>query len=201
MEERKKVSVLIPCYNAGELIKKCLDSIPVRDDVEIVLLDDCSTDDTMSYVWQYVKDQPKIRIFQHDKNKGISETVNNLYDVADGEYLYVLDDDDYLLPDWEKVIDQLDGTDMVFVDAITTKGIYYDKHDEANHNRCAAWLYFLRKGYLGNERRVKNVYGGDYELYLNLTSRVHTAKFTKICAYCYNYPREGSITWEREHGK
>lgn len=201
-KEKIKVSVLIPCYNVGSLITRCLESIPVRKDVEIVLLDDYSTDDTMKYVQTYaVMRNPEIRVYQHfTENEGISKTVDELYELAAGEYLYILDSDDYLLPDWERVLDELDGTDMVYIDA-KTPTTYLDKHDEENHNRCAAWFYFLRKDFLGNEKRTVNAYGGDYEQYLKLTARPHTAKFTGICAYFYNYPRKGSVIWKIEHNE
>ena len=210
MEERRKpkVSVIVPAYNVSTWIDKALDSIPEREDIEVLILDDCSTDGSFEKVMKF-RNRAKVyssfydvKVFRHDVNMGITDTINDLYDKAQGEYLYQLDPDDCLITEeWLKAYEQLDGTDMVFVDAITCKNVKLDKPNEGNHNRCAAWFYFLKRDYLGGVRRVHNCYGGDYEMYLYLISQPHTSKFTGLCAYWYNYPREGSITWGREHGK
>jgi glycosyltransferase involved in cell wall biosynthesis len=50
-----KVSVIIPAYNQEELIKRCLDSIPKRKDVEIIVVNDGSTDNTKNTLEEYKK--------------------------------------------------------------------------------------------------------------------------------------------------
>ena len=197
-----KVSILMPVYNVSEYVERALASIPERDDIEVLVIDDCSTDDSLQKVLNFtLTSKLSFKVWFHTENLGITKTINELYDKAKGEYLYQLDPDDYLITEeWLKAYEQLDGTDMVFVDAITKDGILYEKPNEYNHNRCAAWFYFLKRAYLGNTRRVQNVYGGDYEMYLFLIAQPHTSKFTRFCAYWYNFPREGSVTWEREHG-
>lgn len=197
-----KVSILMPVYNVSEYVERALASIPERDDIEVLVIDDCSTDDSLQKVLNFtLTSKLSFKVWFHTENLGITKTINELYDKAKGEYLYQLDPDDYLITEeWLKAYEQLDGTDMVFVDAITKGGILYEKPNEYNHNRCAAWFYFLKRAYLGNTRRVQNVYGGDYEMYLFLIAQPHTSKFTRFCAYWYNFPREGSVTWEREHG-
>ena len=202
-EKRKvKVSILIPVYNVEEYITQALESIPVKDDIEVVLIDDRSTDSSFDLVLDFFSETDlNMRVYRHYENKGITVTMNDLYSLAEGEYLYQLDSDDCLNTEgWLKAYEQLDGIDMVYVDAQTPTE-YLAKHDERNHNRCAAWFYFLRKDYLGSARRVQNSYGGDYEMYLYLISRPHSKKFTQICAYNYNYPRVGSITWKRFNGE
>ena len=197
-----KVSILMPVYNVSEFVERALSSIPELDDIEVLVIDDCSTDDSLYKVLNFHKTSKlNMKVWHHSENQGVTITMNELYDKATGEYLYQLDPDDYLLTEeWLKAYEQLDGTDMVYVDAITSEGIRYEKPNEHNHNRCAAWFYFLRRAYLGETRRVQNVYGGDYEMYLYLIAQPHTSKFTGLCVYWYNFPRVGSITWEREHG-
>ena len=197
-----KVSILMPVYNVSKYIDKALSSIPELDDIEVLIIDDCSTDGSLQKALDFMlSSKLNVKVWRHSENLGITTTMNDLYDKAEGEYLYQLDPDDYLITEeWLKAYEQLDGTDMVFVDAITKDGILYEKPNEYNHNRCAAWFYFLRRAYLGEARRVQNAYGGDYEMYLYLIAQPHTSKFTGFCAYWYNYPRVGSITWGREHG-
>lgn len=54
-----KVSVIIPVYNQEVLVLKALDSIPTRDDIEIIVIDDGSTDDTWTKIWNYTMEHPK----------------------------------------------------------------------------------------------------------------------------------------------
>lgn len=193
----------MPVFNVAEFLPRALNSIPKRDDIEVIITDDASTDNSLEIIMDFwEKSDLDIRVLHHFENRGLSITMNKEYELAKGEYLYQFDPDDYLFTEeWEKALEECDGTDMVFVDALANDNVYYDKHDESNHNRCAAWFYFIRREYLGNEKRVMNIYGGDYEMYLSLISRPHTSKFTHICAYYYNYPREGSITWKTFHGE
>ena len=193
----------MPTYNVSKFILRALNSIPVRDDIEVIIIDDASTDNTLDLIKDFWRDtELNMRVVHLHENRGLSIVMNSAYNLAQGEYFYQFDPDDWLnTENWEKALDELDGTDMVFVDAVTHEGVYYDKHDESNFNRCAAWFYFLRKDYLGDERRVHNVYGGDFEMYMSLISRPHSKKFTRLCAYNYNYPRVGSITWKTAHGE
>lgn len=201
--KRIKVSILIPVYNVSQFLDKALGSIPVRDDIEVILLDDGSTDDSLEKIKKFWDESDlQVTILRHPENQGISSTINHMYEFATGEYIYQFDPDDYLFTEeWLKAFEQLDGTDMVYVDAVCANGEKLEKHSEANHNRCAAWFYFIRREYLGNSRRVKNAYGGDYEMYLDLIGKPHTSKFTKLCAYYYNFPREGSVIWKLTHNE
>lgn len=194
---------MMPVWGVSEFIERALNSIPVRDDIEVIVIDDCSPDDSLDLVLKFWQNtELNMRVVHHKVNKGLSTAINTALDMAQGEYVYQFDSDDYLITEeWEKALDQLDGTDMVYVNGINDDGFKYVKYDESNHNWCAAWFYFIRKEFLGDERRVNNVYGGDYEMYIKLINKPHTKKFTGLFAYHYNYPREGSITWKRFHGE
>lgn len=196
-QRKPKVSVLIPCYNLGSLITRCLESIPVRDDIEVIVVDDCSTDNTLDLVLDFWnKSDLNMRVKRHKVNKGASVVMNTLFDSAEGEYVYQMDGDDYLYTEeWEKAFKYLDGTDLVYVNARINDGTLY-KPTEENHNFCAGWFHFIRREYLGDLRRVKNAYGGDLEMHMALISRPHTKHYTDLCAYHYNFPRRGSITWD-----
>lgn len=196
-----KVSICIPLYNQEDLIIRALDSIPKRDDIEIILVDDNSTDNSLDRVLDWwVDNDVNMRVIHNTFNKGVSKAYNRCYDSATGEYIYHLDDDDYLLPEWEKCLEYLDGTDLVYVNAQINNGEIY-KPSEENHNFCAMWFKFIRRAFLGDLRRPENVYGGDYELNLTLLSKPHTFVYTDILAYHYNRPRVGSIIWKIEHNE
>lgn len=94
-----KVSVLIPVYNAENFIKESISSIlnQTFSDFELILLDDASTDNSEAVISQF--NDPRIRCYKNERNLGISGTRNKLMDLASGEYLAVMDNDDLSLPD------------------------------------------------------------------------------------------------------
>lgn len=67
-----KVSVIIPIYNAEKYLRKTLDSILVQTykDIEIVLVDDCSNDDSANIIKEYIQKYPEIVYFLQETNQG-----------------------------------------------------------------------------------------------------------------------------------
>ncbi len=196
-----KLSIYIPCFNDGEFLFRALDSIPVRDDIEVILVDDGSTDNSLNIAKEFKSHTKlKMRIISCDENQGISYANNIGIDSCKGEYFYLIDADDYLYTqEFEKVLDELDGTDIVYIHAITNENAIL-KPNENNHNLCAGWFKFIRTEFMQGIRRKVNCYGGDYEMWLELITKPHTSKYTDYLVYHYNYPRVGSVTWKREHG-
>ena len=98
-----KVSIIIPIYNVESYIIECLESVfsQTYKDIEVIVVDDCGTDNSMLLVQQFVSthDSSTFIIIHHDKNKGVSAARNTGIKAATGEYLYFLDSDDYLTPD------------------------------------------------------------------------------------------------------
>lgn len=194
------ISIYIPCYNDGEFILRALNSIPVRDDIEVILVDDGSTDNSLQIMREF-KSQTKlkVRIISCDENQGISYANNIGIDSCKGEYFYLIDADDYLYTEeFNKALNELDGTDIVYVNAITNENAVL-KPNENNHNLCAGWFKFIRTEFMQGIRRKINCYGGDYDMWLELITKPHTSKYTNYLVYHYNYPRVGSVTWKREH--
>lgn len=95
-----KLSVIIPCYNAEKTIKKCLDSIvnQTEKNIEIILIDDGSTDKTFKICSEYQKKDDRIRFYKKN-NTGVSDTRNYGIEVATGDYITFVDSDDYILND------------------------------------------------------------------------------------------------------
>ena len=93
-----KVSVVVPVYNVEKFISRCLDSLlsQTYQDFEIIVVDDCSLDSSISLVETYESD--KIEIHSHDKNKGLSASRNTGVQYCTGDYLLFLDADDFLTP-------------------------------------------------------------------------------------------------------
>lgn len=95
-----KVSVVIPAYNAEKTIKRCLESVLVNeyDSFEVVVVDDCSKDNTVNEV-KSIKDK-KIKFFKNVKNLGASYCRNYGVRKANGEVIILLDSDTVVPSDW-----------------------------------------------------------------------------------------------------
>ncbi len=97
-----RISVIIPVYNVACYIEDCLQSVLEQDynNMEIIVVDDCGTDDSMDIVENFVRVHAcHIKILHHTKNRGLSAARNTGVKHSTGEYLFFLDSDDVLCPD------------------------------------------------------------------------------------------------------
>lgn len=94
----KRVSVLIPVYNTEKYIERCINSIPNRPDIEIIVVDDCSTDRSLELAVKALnrKTLAMCKIYKNNQNMGIGCVRNILLDLATGDYVFFLDSDDYI---------------------------------------------------------------------------------------------------------
>ena len=94
------VSVIIPIYNNGKTLKRCLDSVVSQSyhDLQIILIDDGSTDESSFLCNEYVKNDERIICF-HQRNQGVSNARNVGLSHAVGKYIMFIDADDYILND------------------------------------------------------------------------------------------------------
>lgn len=93
-----KVSVIIPVYNTEKYLPKCLDSVcnQTLKDIEIICVNDCSTDNSPEILQEYAKKDNRIKIVNRERNGGISAARNLGLDAATGEYIYFIDSDDWI---------------------------------------------------------------------------------------------------------
>lgn len=92
-----KISIIIPCYNVEKYIKQCLDSVinQTYTNLEIICVNDGSTDDTLAILKEYEKKDSRI-ILINQINRGLSDTRNVGMSIASGKYLVFIDGDDYV---------------------------------------------------------------------------------------------------------
>lgn len=114
------VSVIVPVYNGERFIEECLRSISGQrlDDVEIIVVDDGSTDGTAAICREYVAKEPRARFIQKE-NAGVSAARNSGLDLAKGRYIAFVDADDWVTEDGlVHLLDKADasGADMVMGD-------------------------------------------------------------------------------------
>jgi teichuronic acid biosynthesis glycosyltransferase TuaG len=93
-------SIVIPSYNRSVLIQGTLDSVLAQTfaDYEVLVVDNCSTDDTAEVVASYTQRDARIQFYQNDQNYDRSYSRNRGIGMARGQYITLLDSDDFLLP-------------------------------------------------------------------------------------------------------
>lgn len=94
-----KVSVIIPVYNAQRYLQECLNSIlnQTLQDIEVLCVDDGSTDDSPAILTEFAQKDARIRVI-HQENRGAGAARNNGLQYASGEYLSIIDCDDFFEP-------------------------------------------------------------------------------------------------------
>jgi len=92
----EKVSVIIPAFNAAETLAEAVASVVngSYQHLEILIVDDCSTDDTSKVAAKIAESEPRIQFFRNPQNYGVSKSRNLMIDRATGEYVAFLDSDD-----------------------------------------------------------------------------------------------------------
>ncbi|MBD5391689.1 glycosyltransferase [bacterium] len=93
-----KVSVIVPIYNVAPWLARCLDSLvgQTLSDIEIICIDDKSTDNSLEILHQYADRFPQIHVIEMPKNAGVSTARNAGLDAVHGEYIGFVDSDDYV---------------------------------------------------------------------------------------------------------
>ena len=92
-----KVSIIIPVYNVESYLRRCLDSVvnQTLKDIEIILVNDGSTDGSLAICEEYAKNDDRIKIITR-KNGGLSAARNTGLDNATSEYIGFIDSDDWV---------------------------------------------------------------------------------------------------------
>ena len=95
-----KISVLIANYNNGRFFKDCYDSLIAQSyqDFEVVILDDCSTDNSIALIKSIIGEDPRFKLYQNEENKKVGFTKRRLVELASNEVCGFLDPDDALEP-------------------------------------------------------------------------------------------------------
>lgn len=96
----KKISIVVPIYNTGEYLHKCIKSILAQSlkEFELILVNDGSTDNSGDICDEYVKSDSRVKVI-HKRNEGVSIARNVGVEMATGEYIGFIDSDDWIEPD------------------------------------------------------------------------------------------------------
>jgi glycosyltransferase EpsE len=129
-----KVSVIIAAYNAENYIERAIDSIQRQtfQDFEIIVCDDCSTDNTVKKVQKLMEKDNRIVLLQNNKNLRAAATRNKCLDVACGKFIAIQDADDFSHINRleEQVYFLENNTEYDFV---SSKMFNFDENDDFNY--------------------------------------------------------------------
>ena len=198
-----KFSIMIPVYNQEELVLRALNSIPKRKDIQILIVDDNSIDNSWEVISNWCENNSKyfydIIKQKNEINKGCGYGKNLMYTLATGDYIVTLDSDDYFLPKINKILDIIatHKEDVIYYGNEVNSGELW-----TNTDRKATWSYFVKNKFLKdhnlnydpNARRA-----GDEYLMNEMIKFNPSIIRLEIVGYHYNYPRKGSIVWNHEN--
>ena len=147
----KKISIIVPVYQAEKYISKCIESIvnQTYKNLEIILIDDGSTDRSGEICDEYGKKDNRI-VVVHNKNKGVSVARNCGLDIATGDYITFVDSDDYIdlqmYSEMMKVVEKY-SCDVVMCDCIKE----FEKKSEK-------YTHEIREGFYDEEQLNQEYY-------------------------------------------
>lgn len=95
---KPKISVILPVYNAAPYLPRCMDAITGQTlrDIEIIAVNDCSPDNSLEILQKYAARDSRIKIVNNERNLKLAGARNEGLRVASGEYVSIIDSDDYI---------------------------------------------------------------------------------------------------------
>lgn len=210
-----KISIIIPVYNVEIYLRECLDSCinQTLEDIEIICVDDCSTDNSYKILEEYSKKDPRIKILRQKENKKQGAARNKGLEFATGEYVWFIDSDDYIdvhacqiLYDAIKEfdVDMLCFSALQFADNNKNRKFIYDanRHQGVQINKiyypktnwieiqfsnlnATPWAYLTKRSVIQNFRFREGVWHEDTDFTPILLSSVDSFCYIPYTAYFY----------------
>lgn len=222
VQEDIKVSIVIPLYNCSKYLKKCLDSIISQDYpfLEIILIDDESTDDSGDICEQYASKDKRVTVI-HQKKAGVATARNKGIELASGKYIVFFDSDDYVDSDFisfavkKMESENLDlfnagfysevHSDVITKDLITFQEKLYTSLEELKVDLVSLWdahmlynvwnkMYSLTLIKKHNLQFPNMNFGEDMKFNISYLKFVNRFYNTDRCFYHYIKERSGSLT-------
>lgn len=220
-----KISVIIPVYNVAEYIEECIQSVLDQSfrDFEIIVVDDCGKDNSIERASALLEAKANgipYQILHHEKNRGLSAGRNTGMEVAQGDYVYFLDSDDYITLD---CLSKLYDT-AVETNAEITVGDYYTVGGDAkwlSHIQCGeqiidnpleaylsgqyfvmVWNKLCKKEFLTNNQIsfIEGLVHEDEPWTFEVACKAKKMAIVHDCTYVYRV-REGSLQTGKDYTK
>ena len=194
----------MPVYNCIDLVGRALDSIPLEEDVQLILVDDGSTDGSyekeLQWWGKHIGKNNWHMFIRHNENRGVAHAMNTGFSLALGDYIVSLSSDDYYITDFEQFRPLMDGkNDLIYFDLEVNDGSIW-KLDGASKTKFVGAVKFIRREFLGDTRIPEDVkYMEDVPFNNNLQLKKPKEVFSNIALKHYNWPREGSLIAQAEN--
>ena len=208
----KKVTIIVPVYNAGKNIEHCVQSILKQTckDFEVLLINDGSTDDSLERIQNDERQYPEIfKVLTHD-NSGVVETRHRGIRESKTEYIMFMDNDDFIDDDYiEVLLNEIETSNMDIVISgyrrANFEKVFFtipSMNDEwTKYKITAPWArIFRRKFIVDNNVRFLKTYIGE-DTYFNLSAYQYTDKIKCIDYIGYNwYYNNESVSNTKQRG-
>lgn len=204
--EKNKISVIVSVYNTEKYLEKCLDSVinQTYQNLEIILVDDCSKDKSLKIMEKYANKDKRIVIIKNEQNLGLANSRNKALDVATGDYVGFIDSDDYIYEDYYQILaSHMKESDVVVCDInlVYEKGNNLVKCGTKNNQviniinnglAASACNKLFKKELFANIRYPKAIINEDVAVILPILANAKNVKYTDEVYYNY-MQRESSI--------
>ena len=190
------ISLVIPIYNTKAYLKNCLDSVLAQTerDVQVVLVDDGSTDGSAAIAQAYAKQDKRIEV-DRQTHAGQSAARNLGLTYAKGEYIAFVDADDYIDPDWcQRHLDAISGVDYV-QSGYTRSGRHLAP--ATNHQFTSPCMRLYRRQAIEGMRFIEGMIYEDVIWSVDLWRRGSSCR--RIRYYGYHYTINPSGTTATRH--
>lgn len=212
------VSIIIPTYNVEKYLRQCMESVLIQtlEDIEIVCIDDGSTDKSGEILDEYASKDERIKVV-HKENAGYGHSMNLGISLARGKYIGIVEPDDYIKPNMYRVLYeaaekhnvdfvksdsyQIWGKNIVYA-ALTSKSEYYNrvifpaKNPEIFKFLMFNWSGLYRRDFLtANDIKHNETPGASYQdngFHFQIFALANSCYFLNEAYYCYRRDNEAS---------
>ena len=219
-----RVSIIIPVYNVSRYLYRCLDSVGRQTfrDFEVIAVDDGSTDESGRLLDEYAANFPLRRV--HQANQGLSGARNTALAMAEGEFLLMVDSDDFIHPRLLELAvgaAEREGLDCVAFDycraddaraqdvqsawladsavgeTTVPRGPFFDWFVGERRWPCV-WQFLFRRSALGDRRFIPGILYEDIPFALSFLAGDVKGGYLRKELYCYSVT-QGSITAQKTY--
>ncbi len=188
-----KVSVVIPTRNNGHYLRRCLESVFQTDypDFEVIIVDDCSTDNTQKVLENFVRDNPYMVVIRNRTNLGHTESLNVGVKFSRGHLIAKLDEDTIVDPSWLiKLVETLTGDPTI---GIVQSAAFEYWESNLVPDFCAGFLDYWGRAHYERARGSREVFHAI--MFASLMSRELYRKIGGFYSDSFIYYEETDLCW------
>ncbi len=213
--DKPLISVLLPAYNVEKYIGNCIESVinQTYKNIEIIIVDDCSPDNSGKIAEDYAKKDSRIIVIHHVKNKGLSATRNTGLENSHGEYITFIDSDDWVSKDYVEYLYKIiteTNSDIALVrsfftsrynEQIAKDKIYKITPEDMlcdllyNRIHVGVWNRLYKRSIIGNKRfRIEAKTGEGMQFNTQVVPEASSVGVGLRRIYTYNVDNDTSAT-------